>query len=314
MNRRPRRSVPLRVAIVGAGKVGLVLGKILREEGARISAVVSRTTASARRGAAFLGCRRSGTSLEVIPQETDLILIATPHDGVVQTAESLARRSDLDFRRLAVCHASGVLSASALSALEARGAAVFSFHPLQTFPRDFTLKAIVPRGRGIYFGVDGPLRGLRMARRVARMLKGRTVEIPPERRVLYHAACVIASNHLTAMLSVLQSVHRSIRPTDASFFAIYRPIIEATLANVSATSPEEALSGPVARGGTATVAAHLEALRSAVPEFLPYFTRMTLETVRLATRKGSLSEAKRVELDALVRTFLNESPPLEEVT
>ncbi|HUI63258.1 MAG TPA: Rossmann-like and DUF2520 domain-containing protein [Bacteroidota bacterium] len=314
MTRRKRPPVPLRVAVVGAGKVGLVLGKILQEEGARISAVVSRTPASVRRGAAFLRCGPCGTSLDVIPSETDLVLIATPHDGVIQTAESLARRSDLNFRRLAICHASGMLTASALSALEAQGAAVFSFHPLQTFPRDFALKAIVPRARGIYFGVDGNPRGLRMAHRLARTLKGRAIEIPPGRRVLYHAACVIASNHLTALLSVLQSVHRAIRPTDASFFVIYRAIIEATLANVAATSPAQALSGPVARGGTATVAAHLEALRKAMPEFLPYYTRMSLETVRLASRKGSLSEAKRDELNALIRSFMNESPSFEEAT
>lgn len=314
MNRRSAPSVRLRLAVVGAGKVGLVLGRVLQEEGARISAVVSRTAASARRGAAFLHCRTFGTDLSVIPRQTDLVLIATPHDGVAVTAETLAQMDDLDFHHLAVCHASGMLTASVLGALERRGATVFSFHPLQTFPRDFPLKAIVPRARGIYFGVDGSPQGLRMARRMARMLHGKAIEIPAAQRALYHAACVIASNHLTAMLFVLQSVHRAIRPMDSSFYEIYRPIIEATLANIAATSPAAALSGPIARGGVATVAGHFEALRGSAAELLPYFARMSLETVRLAAQKGSLAPGQREALEALIRPFINESPSLEDAT
>ena len=312
MNRRTPRVKRLRVAIVGAGKVGTVLGRVLREEGARITAVVSRSRASARTTGRFLRCANVSTALTAIPRETDCVFITTPHDAVEEVARTLAGLEGLDFPAMAVCHASGMLTAAALEPCAVRGAAVFSFHPLQTFPRDFAPRDILPRARGICYGVDGSARGVRMARRLARVLCGRIIVIPPARRVLYHAACVVASNHLTTMLAEVEAMLHAVLPRERRFMEVFRPILDATLANVAATSPAAALSGPVARGGIGTVARHLEAVRDAVPELLPYFTRMSLETVRLAAAKGSLTAESRTAMIQLIRSFTDETTHTRE--
>jgi predicted short-subunit dehydrogenase-like oxidoreductase (DUF2520 family) len=288
------------IAVVGAGRVGQVLGRLLRDGGAHVTAVVSRTPASARKGGAFLRCRNAGTSLEAIPATTRLVLITTPHSAVEETAGAIARLTHLPFTRMAFCHASGMLTAGALAPLAARGATVFSFHPIQTFPRDFTPSAILPSLAGIWYGVDGDSRGVRAARRLARSLGGRAVVIPPGLRVYYHAACVVASNHLTALLAVLEEMHGRLGLDGPGFFALFKPIIEATLRNNEATSPREALSGPVARGGVETVARHLEAVRLGSPRLAPFFDAMTLETVVLALRKGSIDERRAEEFRELL--------------
>ena len=304
MKKRAGKSrVPLRVAIVGAGKVGTVLGRVLVEEGARITAVVSRSRSSARSAASFLRCRTYADALTAIPPGTDIVFIATPHDAVAAVAETLARLEGLEFRRMGVCHASGMLTASVLGPLEGRGCAVFSFHPLQTFPRSFPPRRIVPLARGIWYGVDGSRPGLRMARRLARRLRGHVIEVPPEFRELYHAACVVASNHLTVLLSLLREMYGKVCGDTTPRLEPFRPIIEATILNVFATSPASALSGPVARGGVETVAKHLEAVRGSLPALLPYFTRLTLETIRLAAAKGSLPPERRNALEDLVMSY-----------
>ncbi len=193
------------IAVVGAGRVGQVFGRVLLNGGDRIVAVVSRSRASARRGAEFLRCSTAGTSPSIIPPATDLVLLTTPHAAVEEAARAIAGLDGLPFRRMAFCHASGMLTADALAPLAARGATVFSFHPIQTFPRDFDPAEIVPSLAGIWYGVDGDPRGLRVARRLARRLGGKTVEIPRDMRVFYHAACVVASNHLTALAAVLET-------------------------------------------------------------------------------------------------------------
>jgi predicted short-subunit dehydrogenase-like oxidoreductase (DUF2520 family) len=307
MKQKPLRTLRLRVAIVGAGKVGSVLGRVLVEEGARITAIVSRSRASARAAGRFLRCANASTALTAIPRDTECVFITTPHDAVEEVARTLAGLEGLDFGTLAVCHASGMLTAAALDPCAVRGAAVFSFHPLQTFPRDFAPRDILPWARGISYGVDGSPRGVRMARRLASVLQGRIVLIPPGRRELYHAACVVASNHLTTMLAELEAMLRAVLPGQKRFMGLVRPILDATLANVAATSPAAALSGPVARGGIGTVARHLEAVRDAVPELLPYYTRMSLETVRLAGAKGSLTADQRTAMVQLIRSFTDES-------
>lgn len=297
-----KRSRPWRIAIVGAGKVGCVLGRALADRGDRIVAVVSRTSASARRGGRFLRCRTVSTSPAAIPQETDLILLTTPHAAVEGVAAALAKRSDLRLRGMAVCHASGMLTAKALEPLRRRGAEVFSFHPLQTFPRDFPPSAMLGSVRGIFYGVDGGPRALRTAARLARRLGGHTVRVPPARRVLYHAACVVASNHLTALLGVLERMSAALG--GKRFSTVFEPIMQATIRNAARTSPARSLSGPVARGGVETVDAHFTAVRRSVPEAVPYFAALTLETIRLARSGGSIDDRQAGRMIRLVLSHL----------
>jgi predicted short-subunit dehydrogenase-like oxidoreductase (DUF2520 family) len=302
---RPRRRTSararLRVAVVGAGKVGLVLGRILAGNGAVITCVVSRTRRSASRGKRFLGCHDSTTRLAGIPRGTDLIFIATPHDAVARVVTGLADEADLDWPATSVCHASGMLTADVLAPLRAKGATVFSFHPLQTFPRDFPPRKI--DAKGITYGVDGEPAALRKASQLARLLEGRVVVVPPDLRVFYHAACVVASNHLTALLADLARMSGRLGFKSRDALTAFRPIIDATVENVYRTSPARALSGPVARGGIRTVREHLEAVRALSPDLLPYFVRMTAETVRLAAEKGTLPEETVNAFDSLLESF-----------
>jgi len=302
---------PWRVAIVGAGRVGLAFGRTLVHRGDRVVAVVSRSMDSARMGGKFLRCANAGTSLESIPASTNLILITTPHDAIAGTAAALARLTHLQFPSLCVCHASGMLTADVLEPLAKQGATVFSFHPLQTFPRDFPVKKIVPTLSGIWYGVDGPADGVVAARRLARRLGGKMVFIPPDQRVLYHAACVVASNHLTALLRVLEQMHHALGIKGTDYFSLFRPIIETTMRNVALTSPAKALSGPVARGGTATLAGHFESVKTSVPELLPYISVMTDVTAALAREKGSISKEQAAAIHTLVQSYRQCQTPSE---
>ena len=290
-----------KVAIIGAGKVGSVLGRILADKDVPIVAVISRSPSSARKCARFVRCKRASTSLKDIPSDTSLILITTPHSAVEEVAIALSQLEQLRFKRLSVCHASGMYTADALAPLAARGATVFSFHPLQTFPRDFDPAQILESIPGIYYGVDGTRQALLVARQLAGRLGGHLISIPPGMRVFYHAACVVASNHLTGLLAALESMYGKLGSAHKAFFPVFKPIIMATLRNIEATSPVEALSGPVARGGTETVALHFDAVRRYAPELLPYFSSLTEETIALAERKGSLPPERVEEMRQLVR-------------
>jgi predicted short-subunit dehydrogenase-like oxidoreductase (DUF2520 family) len=301
-----KRSAPWNIAIVGAGKVGQTLGRILVDNGNHVVAVISRTKTSAVRGGRFLRCRIVSTTLDAIPANVNLVFIATPHDVVPEVAEELSQVDTLPFSRISVCHASGMLSAATLEPVRRRGAKVFSFHPLQTFPRDFAPKDIVVHGRGIYYGIDGDNSSLRVARQLAARLEGKTVVIPPEHRTLYHAACVVASNHLTTMLSVLEKMFSSLRTKEKSFYPVFKPIVLATLNNVEKTSAARTLSGPVARGGVETVAGHLEAIRTLTPDLLPYFLSISRETIRLAVEKGSLSPVQERQMLDLLQSYVTQ--------
>lgn len=290
----------MNIAIVGAGKVGSVLGRILVQNGDKIVCVVSRTNKSARTAGKFLKCANVSTSLKAIPPKTDLVFITTPHGAIEDVATNLAKHSTLNFKKLSVCHASGMLTAAALEPLAKKGATVFSFHPVQTFPRDFEPVQILPSAKGIYYGVDGSASAVRRAEDLASRLRGKIIVINPECRALYHAACVVASNHVTTMLWILEQMFAALKPKEKKFFPVFEPIIKAALENAARTSPAKSLSGPIARGGIETVAQHFEALQRFAPNLVPYFGSMSAETTRLAEAKGSINREQALALYNLI--------------
>jgi predicted short-subunit dehydrogenase-like oxidoreductase (DUF2520 family) len=290
-------------AIIGGGKVGTTLGRVLVQEGHRVACVISRTTKSARLSSEFIGCESFGTGLQAIPENVNLIMITTPHGVVADVALALAR-IERSYKGVAVCHASGMLTASVLEPLKEKGATVFSFHPLQVFPRTFAFEEILPNVRGIYYGVDGAAAGVRAAYALAKALKGAVVEVPPAMREFYHASAVVASNHLTTLFGVLHRMAMEFAPEGTDWMSMYFPIIMASIGNARAATPEVALTGPVVRGGVETVARHLEALQRRTPEVVPFYAAVSMETTELASRSGSLTPAQKEELLRLLEQYL----------
>ena len=112
--------------------------------------------------------------------------------------------------------------------------------------------------------VDLPLAGpvhlvelhLALVEEVVEALGGRSFTIDDADRATYHAAAVLASNHLVALLGQVERVAGPLGiPLDA-----FLDLAEGSLANVRALGPADALTGPAARGDEATIDRHLAAL------------------------------------------------------
>jgi predicted short-subunit dehydrogenase-like oxidoreductase (DUF2520 family) len=122
-------------------------------------------------------------------------------------------------------------------------------HPLVSLPEP-ALGA--QRLVGAWYAVAGDP----IARDVVTALSGTAVEVGDAARTRYHAAAVIASNHLVALMGQVERVAGDVGVPLEAFLALAR----GSLDNVAALGPADALTGPVARGDLATVRAHLEAL------------------------------------------------------
>jgi predicted short-subunit dehydrogenase-like oxidoreductase (DUF2520 family) len=75
-------------------------------------------------------------------------------------------------------------------------------------------------------------------------------------RAAYHAAAVIASNHLVAVLGQAERVAAQAGVP----FEAYLDLVRATVDNVAELGPAAALTGPAARGDDATIQRHLDAV------------------------------------------------------
>lgn len=244
------------VSIIGAGRLGTVLGRALAGRGFRIDAVYCRSLGSARESAAIIGAGRPTCSLRRAARTAGLVFITAPDRAVAEIAEALSRLP-VHWAERCVFHASGLLPAETLAPLRARGAAVAAIHPAQSFPAKDASPDLF---RGISWGLEGDEAAVAAARALVKKLRGRALLLCAEDKPLYHAACCLASNGTAILMEAASGLLEQAGFSADSIDGLLRPLVEGTLRNVKNLGAVRALTGPLVRGDEATIAKHLEAL------------------------------------------------------
>jgi predicted short-subunit dehydrogenase-like oxidoreductase (DUF2520 family) len=230
---------------------------------------------------------------ENLPAKISRVLIAVPDDAITEVAVRLTHANP----QVAI-HTSGNLGADVLYPLSAQGTACGAMHPLQTLtgdPEDLTAL------RGAAFAVSGDRDALTWARSIVRAIGGEALQISPECRAFYHAAAVMASNYVTALVDTSEFLFGEAGVASDAARRILSPLLRKVVENTLTRGPVAALTGPIARGDLHTVAAHLQAL-SSVPEDIQQLYRAAgLRTLDLAERKG-LAPERALDLYTLLQS------------
>ena len=277
------------LAIVGAGRVGRALGRRLRELGWKIGVVATRSEASSRRAVRFVGEGKPHGRLTRHIVLSHVILIATPDDAISDVARELARMGGEELRGKVVLHTSGAQDSRALAPMKEFGAAVGSMHPLQTFSG-----VGVPDLGGKVFAVEGDLVAERAARQIARALGGSPVQIGAGKKVLYHAAAVLAAGHVLALVEAATQLLISLGMKRSEATRALLPLTRQVLDNFERVGPRAAWTGPLARGDYKIVEAHLRALHDSQEEVALAYEALN----RLAARvlaQGAAGTAAELE-------------------
>jgi predicted short-subunit dehydrogenase-like oxidoreductase (DUF2520 family) len=249
-------SIRPRLGLVGAGRLGTALAAALSQAGYPIQGPAGRGD---------------------VPRGCDAIVLCVPDGEISAAAEAVAGAAPL------IGHTSG---ATPLSAMAPAGPDLFGLHPLQTFSGGESPAAFA--GAGCAIAGTGS-EALALARRIAEDLGMTAFEIDEEGRAAYHAAASVASNFLVTLEAAAERIAAGagLRPEEAR--ALLVPLVLRTVRNWAELGPERALTGPVARGDEATVAAQRAAVEEAAPELLVLFDELverTRELARPATRPG----------------------------
>ncbi|GAA5196918.1 DUF2520 domain-containing protein [Rugosimonospora acidiphila] len=287
------------VGIIGAGRVGSILGAALAAAGYHLIGASGRSAEARSRIEELL----PGTPLRRptdIAGEADLVIFAVPDDAlapmVAHLAESGAfRRSGNDRPAQVVAHTSGAHGVGVLHPAVAKGARPLALHPAMTFTGR---RADLERLRaGIPFGVTAPPDVRPLADAVVRRLGGSPEWITEDHRALYHTALAHGANHLVTLVNDALD-----RLRDAGVRQPERmldPLLHAALDNALRMG-DAALTGPVSRGDAGTVSRHLEVLADTAPDALPAYLALARRTADRAIAAGRLGGAEAAPLlDAL---------------
>jgi predicted short-subunit dehydrogenase-like oxidoreductase (DUF2520 family) len=271
------------LTIIGCGKVGRTLGRLWA--GTDVFAlhdVLNRSLQSAQDAVAFVG---AGQPIDAYAdlRPADIYLIAAPDDHIADCCDALAASGQLS-SACSVFHCSGALSASALRAATQCGTAVASVHPIRSFARP---EQLVHDFAGTYCGAEGDRRALDILGEGFAAIGAKLVAIDSGHKILYHAAAVFASNYLVTLLDVAQQAYVEAGIAPAVALKLMEPLVRETADNIFRLGPPAALTGPVARGDTATVERQQKAVAEWHPAYGGLYRDFATLTAELAARRNS---------------------------
>ncbi|MCW2545229.1 MAG: hypothetical protein JWM40_2781 [Frankiales bacterium] len=276
MNAAPRPDdARLRVGVVGAGRVGAVLGAALRRAGHEVVATSAVSEASRARAAALLPGVPVLAPDEVVAA-ADLVLLSVPDDALPALVQGLVDVGAFRPGQL-VAHTSGRHGLAVLA--PAAGTLPLALHPVLPFTgTDVDLERL----SGVSFGVTSPDVLRPIAEALVIEMGAEPVWVLDELRPLWHAALAHGANHLVTLVTSAADLLRDAGAENPA--AVLGPLLSAAL-DGALRSGDAALTGPVSRGDAGTVAAHLAALPD---ELRPSYLALARLTADRALASGRL--------------------------
>jgi predicted short-subunit dehydrogenase-like oxidoreductase (DUF2520 family) len=177
------------------------------------------------------------------------------------------------------------------------GAAVGSFHPLQTFAG---VNQAIENLPGSTFALEAEEPLLSMLKELTHLLSGNWVKLRPGDKVLYHAAAVFACNYLVTLVKLAQDLWLDFGVSAKEATRALLPLLRGTINNIDNIGLPDCLTGPVARGDLGTIEKHLSALEARSPSLLTTYKELGLQTIPIALAKGKVNEQKAEEMKALL--------------
>jgi len=282
----------LKTGFIGAGTTGTALAVRLSQKGCPVVAVSSRTLSSTRKLAGMVpDCRVCHTAQEVA-EAAELIFITTPDDVIAQVCGEVQWREGKS-----VVHCSGAHSVDILESAKKLGAAVGSFHPLQTFA---DVDQAIQNLPGSTFALEAEEPLLTTQKELTRLLNGNWVVLKPGDKVLYHAAAVFACNYMVTLVKLALDLWQNFGVSSKDATRALLPLLEGTINNIDNVGLPDCLTGPVARGDSGTIERHLSALETRSPALLTTYKELGLQTIPIALAKGKISDQKAEEMKVLL--------------
>ena len=282
----------LKTGFIGAGTTGTALAVRLSQKGWPVVAVSSRTLSSAQKLARRVSNCQAYPTTQELADVAEMVFITTPDDVIAEVCGKVQWH-----KGQSVLHCSGAHSVDILEPAKELGAAVGSFHPLQTFADvDQAIKNLP----GSTFALEAEEPLLSTLKELVHLLNGNWVRLGSGDKVLYHTAAVFACNYLVTLVKLALDLWKDFGVSSKEATRALLPLLKGTLNNIDSIGVPDCLTGPIARGDLGTIERHLRALDAKNPSLLTTYKELGLQTIPIALAKGKVNEQKAEEMRALL--------------
>ena len=270
------------ISFIGAGKVGLALGLYFKEKGFDIAGYYSRTYSHAKDAAKSTGSKAYDSITELLTHST-MVWITASDDALLPLAEEIAQLA-VPPHIEAFIHTSGVHSTDVLKPISKAGFNTYSAHPLMAFAK---AEKSVETLNKVYFSIEtlASEKELNSDNCLTRFFKktgNPILSIDTNKKELYHCAAAVLSNYMVTLLNMSYEMFAESGMSKSEIKAATAPLLKSTLSNIQNNEfMSDALTGPIKRGDSNTIAKHLEALQKFMPNKKEVYTALGKETMSM---------------------------------
>lgn len=271
----------LSINIVGGGRVGQTLGRLISQDGHyRVQDVLTRHVGSASEAVAFIGAGLPTHQLHDL-HAANLWLLAVPDAQIAPVATALARLA-LTQAPATALHCSGALSAAELSPLKNKGWQVASAHCLLSFAQPATA---LTQLAGTPCALEGDAQAVEELRVLFARLGAQCFDLSAADKLLYHAGAVFATNFLPVLQDLAEQLWQRSGMPPALARQLRATLLNNAVNNIVKLGPQGALTGPAARGDDALVVAQGNAVANWQPLAGDAYRAMSRLASQLAQRQ-----------------------------
>lgn len=246
----------MNIGIIGAGKVGVSVGRYLKDNNIQISGFYDIDSDNAAFAAQFTQTD-CFSYLEELVKLSDTLFITTP-DNVIGSVWDCIRNKNMSVQNKIVCHFSGALSSDVFTDSQSTGAGVCSIHPMLAFSDKLTSYRIPAN---TFFAIEGDETAVSALKSLFETLGNTVCRIDKSKKSLYHTAASVLSNELVALLDLGYSLLEQCGFSRDDAVGATKNLVSGNVKSVLENGCVNALTGPVERNDLQTVKKHVESLQ-----------------------------------------------------
>ncbi|MCH8228658.1 MAG: DUF2520 domain-containing protein [Proteobacteria bacterium] len=275
-----------RINIIGCGRAAGSLARLWGQAGSvHIGGVCNRSLHSSRKAVEALG---AGTPLAALDQfeAADFWLIGTSDEQIAPTAVKICQaRADLESS--IVFHLCGRYGTDILAPLADRGCRVAAVHPVRSLTHE---RISLAQFEGTAIVAEGNEETLDALKALFVSIGGVWLPVKNIDRGLYHAALSIISNVTKGVTWKAQNWLENAGIPDQMATAVAQKLLAITVEDIARSGAKHSMTGPIVRGDTSTVEAHLKALADGHSTDLDIYRVLARTVLELAVDRGDLDE------------------------
>jgi predicted short-subunit dehydrogenase-like oxidoreductase (DUF2520 family) len=236
------------IGFIGAGKVGVTLGKYFVSRGAAVTGYYSRNSATAMDAAAFTGTSYYPYMVDVI-KKSKLLFLTVSDSAIAEVWDDIITASSLNraVQNKIVCHCSGALTFPEL----------YSVHPFLAISSKADSYKKMPFA---FFTIEGGEKYRNYLKNFIEQMGNQAHIIASEQKVRYHAAACFMSNHVAALVHTGSNMLRACGFGEELIATARKTLFLNHCADIAEYGTTDTLVGPVARNDIATLEKHLGCL------------------------------------------------------